>query len=216
MRWITDLPDFAVGGVMAASVWFGACYAVLAPRAMDNDLETDIYPACKAQLGDEQDKRIETAVKRLREDAEDAKSYAVNEIERKLRDLQQSKIELEGYEILRKTYCGTGICDLIPMTMPDLGYSMDDLVRREKRLLARLSEVNIPVNISLPKVPSAALLERCTCAAQTLLTGKRTDYAMSLASFRMIDPKSITGFKSSVAKVAKTDTCGAVPWENLG
>ncbi|MCI4646050.1 MAG: hypothetical protein MRY64_14810 [Hyphomonadaceae bacterium] len=69
--------------------------------------------------------------------------------------------------------------------------------------------------ISLPRVPSEELRQTCTCAMMQSLGSKRTDYAISLASFRLITPKAVTSAKSDMAHALRWDGCGAKPWEEL-
>jgi hypothetical protein len=58
---MTDLfekiPDFLIGPFLAALVWFGFNYAVLAQRAMDRAVKSDLIPQCVHEL-----KRSQNAV----------------------------------------------------------------------------------------------------------------------------------------------------------
>ncbi len=43
---LQKLPDSFIGMMLAASIWFGLNYAILAERAMDRTVRRDIVPGC--------------------------------------------------------------------------------------------------------------------------------------------------------------------------
>ncbi len=214
INFIKDLPDPVVGCAAAGAAWFGVCYAFLAERAMNNDLEEDVYPVCIAQLDDEQTIAIDEAVRRAAEKAESARSQAMRELRERQSELAEARNQLSYYESMRRMYRDSGLGDLFPI--PDIDVpTVDEVDAMQRNVSERMQALNIPINIDYPRVPKPELLKRCACAATTAVAGKRTSYSISLASFRLVSPSDVSSLKSDVSQAVNLDICGQKPWENL-
>lgn len=53
--------------------------------------------------------------------------------------------------------------------------------------------------------------DRCTCAARRAGQKLRFDYAVHTASFRLIEPQSVSAFADDTAAIALSGTCGDIP-----
>ncbi len=56
----------------------------------------------------------------------------------------------------------------------------------------------------------------CLCSARQATKSVRFDYAVHTASFRLIEPASVSGMRRDVHQIVKSQACGALPWLNLG
>ena len=56
----------------------------------------------------------------------------------------------------------------------------------------------------------------CLCGARQTAKSARFDYAVHTASFRLIEPASVSGMRRDVHQAVKSQACGALPWLNLG
>jgi hypothetical protein len=212
ISFLKDLPDWMMGTALAGSAWFAAAYSVLTPRAMENDLQAEVYPACMAQLEAEQTAALEDKTKAATREAEYARDEALSAIRSRLSDLADVEQKVIAYELLVETYRKTGLEILIPL--PDIPMPSREQIETQRRELQRkLTAIDLPVAISFPPAPSSALMKTCACAAATAIAGKRTSYAISLASFRLVSPAEVSGVKGAVMGALKTDVCGAKPWE---
>lgn len=209
---IKDLPDWMMGAALAGGAWFAAAYSFLAPRAMEDALQGDVYPACIAQLDAEQTIALDEAVKSATREAEYARDEALRAVRARLSVLAEVEKELSAYEMVRKLYGDSGLGMLVPM--PDIKLpSRAEIEQEQSALRQKIAAIDLPITISYPRVPTAALMKTCACAAATAVAGKRTSYALSLASFKLISPAEVSGVKGAVFDALKTDVCGAKPWE---
>lgn len=212
ISFLKDLPDWMMGTALAGSAWFAAAYGVLTPRAMENGLQAEVYPACMAQLEAEQTAALEGKTKVATREAEYARDEALSAIRTRLSDLAELEQKVSAYELVLKTYRESGLGMLVPL--PDMAMpSREEIEAQKKDLLKKAAAIDLPVAISFPPAPSSALMKTCACAAATAIAGKRTSYAISLASFRLVSPAEVSGVKGAVMGALKTDVCGAKPWE---
>ena len=220
MGLIRELPDWATGGVTAGAIWFGVSYVVLAPRAMDEEQEKAM-PPCIEQLESEQERAIADATERATDRWESEQRSKLSEIAREERNLRELRSQVDAYEMTSGAIMSSPLGDLLGATgvqmprMPNVPSSAD--VRRMQQDIRRARaavERQIP-EIDFPRVPRAELMQTCACATLKALAGKRTDYAMSLASFRLIGTEKISNTRSDFAGFLRWDGCGDKPWEDL-
>lgn len=211
---LKDLPDWATGSVAAGALWFSGAYGVLAPRAMEADVERDVLPSCVEQLEAEQDR----VLARETEYREEERTRKIDEASRQLRARERDLREIESAIMQARTLQGMMDDSGIGMFMPRVDHALPsakDLERAKAQVAqAREALTNIP-EITLPRLPSSALMETCSCAALETLAGRRTDYAISLASFRLVNPSSIASVKSDMTQALRWNGCGGKPWEQL-
>ena len=212
--WMKDLPDPVVGCLAAGGAWFGVSYALLAERAMNNDLEQDVYPVCIAQLDEEQTIAIDEAVERATEKAKYARKEAMRQLRIRQDELSEAKTKLSYYEEMKRAYRNSGLGAFMKVPNIDVP-SVAEVEEMQRDVTARIQTLNVPINISYPRIPKPELLKRCACAAAMAVAGKRTSYAISMASFRLVSPAEISNLKSDVSNAVKLDICGAKQWENL-
>ena len=212
---LKDLPDWSVGALLGGAAWFSVGYAVLAPRAMENDLVADVYPDCVAQLEEEQEHTLSRAEDRARRNAKYETEDAMRTLRARASELHQKRIELRYYHEAKRGLCSTGICELMPMALPEVNLSVDDIDRELSVIRKKTAALDVPFDIELPRAPSEELLKTCYCAAMQALAGKRTNYAISMASFRLISPTEISSVKQGVAEALRLKSCGTQPWERV-
>lgn len=53
--------------------------------------------------------------------------------------------------------------------------------------------------------------DRCACAARRAAQKLRFDYAVHTASFRLVQPQSVSAFADDTAAIALSGTCGVIP-----
>jgi hypothetical protein len=212
ISFLKDLPDWMMGTALAGSAWFAAAYGVLTPRAMENDLQAEVYPACMEQLEAEQTAALEDKTKAATREAEYARDEALSAIRTRLSELMQIENELAAATAVKDMLDRTGLPDILGL--PEIALPSREEIEAEKaKLLQKAAAIDLPVAISFPPAPSSALMKTCACAAATAIAGKRTSYAISLASFRLISPAEVSGVKGAVMGALKTDVRGAKPWE---
>lgn len=211
---LKDLPDWMMGTALAGTTWFATAYGFLAPRAMDDALQADVYPACIEKLDAEQTVALDEALKEATREAEYARDAVLRSVGVRLSELAELERELTAYELMVETYRRSGLGKLFPLPDVDLP-SRDQIGAQKAALEQELAALDVPLNISFPRVPKAELMKTCLCAGASAVAGKRTSYAISLASFRIISPAEVSGVKGAVMDALKTDVCGARPWELL-
>lgn len=204
--WFKDLPDYCVGAVAAVGLWYGAVYVVLAPRAMERHFETEVFPPCLERLEAEQETALANARDRFERQRENA-----------ARALRAQEMQLRQYDNITGLYRQSGLTDMlsafgVPSIEESVGVEAQSLRRDVERTRAALS---VEADFDSFRVPRDGLLATCSCAALQAAAGKRSTYALSLASFRLIEPADITEIKSSVVEITGTNVCGAQPWRNL-
>ncbi len=210
---VRDLPDWAVGILIACLGWFMAAY-MLAPRAMEAEASEKVVPSCLEKLEAEQERALAEATER----AEEERNSKISELKRLIARKESSLREVEALVSQYRQMSGLLRQNGLGFVMPDVSGSLPtqeelDALRAEvrdaKRILANIPEIN------LPRMPSGELMETCTCAAMETLGSRRTAYAVYLASFRQIAPQSMSNIKSDVANILRWDACGDKPWEAL-
>lgn len=211
---LKDLPDWMMGTALAGTTWFAAAYGFLAPRAMDDALQEDVYPACVERLNTEQTVALDEALKTATHEAGYARDEALRSIRAGLSELEELKRERTAYELTVKIFRDSGLQRLIPLPEVDLP-THEQINAQWAALQQKMAALNAPLKISFPRVPKPELMKTCLCAGASAVAGKRTSYAISLASFRIISPEEVTGVKGAVMDALKTDICGTRPWELL-
>jgi len=148
---LNRIPDFLIGPAIAASLWFGFNYTVLADRAMEGRLDKEIVPQC-------------------------------------VRDLERAE-------------SGAGALNLPTGLIPNIeGFDFRGLLE------------TFQSRFRLNAYQRRAI---CLCGGQQTAKSVRLDYAIHTASFRLIEPASISGMRRDVHQVVKSQACGALPWLNL-
>lgn len=150
---LNRIPDFMIGPAVAASLWFGFNYTVLAERAMEGRLEREIVPQC-------------------------------------VRDLASTE--------QRKTGALNLPTELIPNVR---GFNVRGLVEAFQSRLRLSSHQRRAI---------------CLCSARQTTKSAHFDYAVHTASFRLIEPESVSGMRRNVHQVVQSQACGALPWLALG
>lgn len=205
VSWIKDLPEWATGMTAAAALWFATAYVVLAPRAMELQAQAEMAPSCVAQLEQAKAKRLA--------DAEARRQREQGAAERRLRD---AETRLAAAEALTGAMEASGLGGLMQgmgMPMGEAGLADPAALRGE---IARIKQkLASPADIAAIAISSADTAATCACAAFKAIAGQRLDYALSLASFRVIAPSEIGASASSVADIARGGACGALPEEVL-
>lgn len=56
----------------------------------------------------------------------------------------------------------------------------------------------------------------CLCSARQTSKSVRFDYAIHTASFRLIEPSSVSGLQTNVRTLVRSQACGVLPWLNVG
>ena len=213
--WIRDLPDWATGLLMAWGAWFAVSYTVLAPRAMENDLERDVYPACVAELEADQERALIASEQQIRAAAEAERDDKLRQLRVRENELREAQSQLDYYETLRRTYRNSGLGRIMPLPQANLP-SAADVAEMRQRIAAARERLGDAIHIeALPRAPSGELLKTCACAAATAVAGKRTNYALSMASFRLVSPMEISTVKQDVARTIRLSSCGKLQWEQF-
>ena len=216
MKILRDMPDWMTGAAVAGLGWFGVCYTALAPRAMDGVVETEIIPSCTSALAQEQDAALAQAEKRALSEREQTVQRLQRSIAAKRGDLRLHDYARSEYERVNRAL--GGIVDM--GLFPDLTQTLmsDEEVRDTKAALERqTAQLNNLPAIELPRVDAAGLAQTCGCAAAGVMNSARTEYAVSLASFRLVTPDEISTLKDDVSRSLRYSgsACGSKPWENL-
>ena len=210
---LDKIPEPILGASLAALGWLGLCYTALTPRILETESQ-NVIPACMAQLEAEQDDALETMTRR----AENGRQRIVDRLEGEISQKAAKLKELETLSRTARTYSGllgqSGLSLLAPqLELPEP--KPEDLAALRKSIRgARAAIQNLPP-ISLPRAPDSELLKTCTCAAMQSVAGKRTDYAISLASFRLIEPEAISQTKADMSEALRINACGTPSWERL-
>ena len=210
---LDKIPEPIMGASLAVLGWFGLCYTALTPRILEAESES-VIPACMAQLEAERDDAFETLAQR----AENDRRRVIDRIESEISDKTAKLQQLETLSRTARTYSGllgqSGLSRLAPqLELPEP--KSEDLEALRKGIRdARAAIQNLPP-ISFPRAPESELLKTCACAAMQSVAGKRTDYAISLASFRLIEPEAISQTKTDMGEALRMDACGTPSWERL-
>lgn len=204
LSFFRDLPDGALGLMVALALHFGLCYVVLAPRAMEAQLESEVTPVCTASLSAEQDRALSEAQQ------EDAQTRSRARLE-----LGRLETQLNAFQQVSDLYRQSGINDLLG----SFGVSTQTVSSEEIAALRRQAEglrsiLNRAPDFSALQASATELLQTCTCAALQAAAGKRTSYAISLATFRLVEPDDVSGVTDATLRAAGGSSCGELPWRN--
>ena len=213
MGWLRELPDGALGVMVAGAAWFGTAYW-LSDRAMVAEASETLLPSCVSQLEDEQERALSRASEHAEQDRANKVDDLQSNIRRKESRLRDLRATLNQYREFSHLYNGSGLGALVQMPMAGMP-TEDDLKAAEAEIANLKAALTKLPSISFPRVPSRELRETCTCAMMEALGDKRTDYALSLASFRLIAPQAVTSAKSDMASALRWDACGAKPWREF-
>lgn len=212
-----DVPDWMMGCTIAGAAWFGVSYGVLAPRAMDRDKVQAIVPECAMDLEQKQNIHVADALATAKEAARYAKEETARKLRIRQRELRGQLAEANALRQVMSINEGSGLNDLLgalgmPVTIPipNMASIQNDL----DSVTRRLQDLRLPENISIPKAPRLELVQACVCAAGEAIAGKRTAYAISMASFRTITPDKLLTVKADLNTAFDTNICNAKPWEN--
>ena len=205
---LKDMPDYMIGAALAGIGWFGFCYAELAPRALDDELQNDIYPACVAQLEDEQERYVHAEESRLMSEAKRARDKTLKELERQ-------QLKLAQFEQVKGLYDQSGLTDLMRGFGVNVPMSKEQSRTLRRKIRRMKMEMRDLPAITLPRTPSADLMKTCTCAGLQAATGLKTGYAISLASFRVVPPTATETLKTKISNITQTNICGDKPWRAL-
>lgn len=213
---LTNLPDWATGASIAALGWFGVCYAELAPRVLEADIKQDAIPKCVQMIEAEQDRELDRARQDLTRQREVRLEQLQNEVRRAASRLREMESTLAQWRAYQNMMHGSGLGGLFQM--PDMGAALpteaDIEAARSQVAAAREALANVP-DIELPRMPSAEIAETCTCAALQTLSGERKNYAISLASFRLISPGDVSAAQNQMSQIVRWNGCGEKPWRHL-
>lgn len=199
---LRDLPDGAIGLMAAGTLHFALCYGVLAPRAMEAHFQSEVVPRCTAMLSAEQDDAISRAQEA---DAKNRKQA--------LGELRRFESQIAAYERMQRLHQQSGLGDLmgsLGMPMQSLGAS--ELAALKQKANALRSALNGAPDFSHLRANAAQLAKTCSCAAMQAAAGKRTSYAISLASFRLFEPSEVSETTQGALRVAQGNSCGDLAW----
>lgn len=209
---LREIPDWGVGALLGGTAWFGAAYSVLAPRAMENDQQTEIIPACFAQLREDEGVAIDQHVRELTSEARREIAHRTSQIDDELAGLfeQLAKIEVTNSSV--EYYNSTPLAQLAPM--PDFGLSAAPVKGQIKALQDEVASLRLPT-FDIPRAPSEEVMTACGCSVSIAMGGAQMAYGLSLASFRIWTPEEMTEAKSGWADILQTEKCGSRSWESL-
>ncbi|MEM1379507.1 MAG: hypothetical protein AAGH41_02675 [Pseudomonadota bacterium] len=207
---LRDIPDWGVGVLAASGTWYGVCHSVLADRVLQSDVDARVTPSCMATLRAQEADAIDAKIAHLKRNAE----YELGRERDRLRTEDRRLLSLQGeaqaVEMTTQMINQSSLGMLFQI--PDLGISADVVQERRDRLQDQMDRLKIP-EFTIPPVPDAEVLKTCACATADAIGGKRTAYAISLATFRIWEPDEIKRLGSDVTKVLSGGQCGPKPWE---
>lgn len=199
---LRDLPDGAIGLMAAGTLHFALCYGVLAPRAMEAHFEKAVTPQCTAMLSAEQD----AAISRAQRDHAEKRNRALGELSR----IDQ---QIAAREQLHRLNDKSGLTGLMSaMGFPATAIGTGDLPALKQQASLLRDALNRAPDFSHLRADTSALARTCSCAAMQAAAGKRTSYAISLASFRLIEPSEISQTSQGALRIAQGSACGAPAW----
>lgn len=199
---VRDLPDGAIGLAIAGVFHFGFCYTVLAPRAMEAQLQSEVTPVCTASLSAEQDRALAEA------EQNDAQARSRAQLE-----LGRLETQLNAFEQVAGLYEQSGMNDLFGAfgvsTQSVSGAEIDAIRARAEGMRAILDR---SPDFSHLQASAGELLQTCSCAALHAAAGKRTGYAVSLATFRLVQPDDVLGVTDATMRAVGNSACGELAW----
>lgn len=199
---LRDLPDGAIGLMAAGTLHFALCYVVLAPRAMEAHFEKAITPQCIAMLSAEQD----AAISRAQRDDAERRNRAQGELSR----LDQQIMAVEQMYQLNQKSGFASLMGAMGIPAPALGANQLSMLKQKSNNLREA--LNRAPDFSHLRANASDLARTCSCAAMQAAAGKRTSYAISLASFRLIEPSEISQTTQGALRIAQGSACGAPAW----
>lgn len=211
---LRDLPEFLTGGLIAAAAWYGVSYVILAPRAMSEDAEAKFVPACLEQLESEQDRALSEAGDLKERERANRVSDLRRTIRSRTRQIREAQTAMAQYRAVRRQFRASGLDALLPPPPPDI-LTEEDIASLQQEVTEAETALNSLPPITLPRLGSDELAGTCACAAIEGMAGRRADYALSLASFRIVTPESVSAAKNDVSRAVRFSACGSRPWEDL-
>lgn len=209
---LKDIPDPVIGVFAAGSLWLGVCYGALTQRVMDADMQNDMLPACMAQLKAEQEAVLETALY----NAKQKRVENIDRLERRIKHAAEELYKQESTNAMVGAYGRMLRKDGLDLLFPHINLLTpnNDEVNALKTEIAKAEAAikSLP-QISFPRVPDSEIFTTCSCAAVQTMSGKRMDYAISLASFRLIEPEAVAQTKKDMEALLQADACGKPAWE---
>ncbi|MEM1346635.1 MAG: hypothetical protein AAGI34_18910 [Pseudomonadota bacterium] len=193
---IKELPDWALGSALAAGLWTGVCYTVLAPRALEAEARERLAPACLSLLDANEGGRIDAA-RAEHAEVQARTRAALDKARRKLAAAEQvtNLMEESGLGAL---FGGLGVA------VPTTGPSLETL---RTRIAAAEQQLALPSDLAGVSLPSTEKARLCRCAALDALAGHRTATALSLAAFRLIGPAELGAVTGSVRGIVRSGVC---------
>jgi len=217
---LKELPDWMMGTMLAGAGWFSVSYTVLAERALQQQVSEEIIPQCTLQLEGEQDIAVRETLSRLQEKARYARETTIDRLKRRRANLNQQLNKIQAARLVYDQYNRTGLGEVLRSTgmmpaMPALP-ATGPIHAELKSIRTEIARLAIPDTITIPKVPAQKLASACLCAASDVVAGKKTATAISMASFRVINPDALLSLKSDVTDALNLSHCDARPWAKDG
>lgn len=209
---IREIPDWGIGTITGMGMWGFFAFNTLAPRAMENDQQQEIIPACFAQLRQDEGQAIDHHITKLTREARREMDYRRTRIEDELDEALEELAEIEVTGMAIEHYNSTPLAMLAPL--PDFNLSADPLKKRIAAFEEEIASLRVP-DFEVPKAPSSEVMEACGCSVSIAFGGAQMAYGLSLASFRIWTPEEMTHAKSGWADILQTDKCGQRSWEAL-
>ncbi|MEM9840247.1 MAG: hypothetical protein AAF830_13970 [Pseudomonadota bacterium] len=209
---IRDLPDWVSGSAVAVGVWGVICYSTLAPRVLEQEIDTKVTPSCVAALRTQEKGAIDAKIARMKEAAEYDLAQERRRLESEDRRLASVFAEAKAVEMATEMFNDSALGQLIDIpTIPSIG--SEAVEKKRSAIRDELSGLKLPEFHILP-VPDAEVLNTCACATADAIGGQQTAIAIHLASFRIWTPDEIKTLGSDVTKVLAGNQCGPKPWES--
>lgn len=207
-----DLPDWSVGALLAAAGWFALCYAALAPRVLEQEMETKVTPSCVATLRAQEAGAIDAKIARMKEAAEGDLRREKARLQSKDRRLADLEAEALAAQMALDMVKGSPLGQLFPIpAIP--GIDPAKIARQRSAVREELAGLKLP-GFHIPPVPDAEVLKICACAAADAIGGQQTAIALHLTSFRLWTPDELKSLGSDITKALTGNQCGPKPWEN--
>jgi len=217
LQLLRELPDWALGLGTGVIAWYGLAYTVLAERALERDVKEKATPTCLSQLQSDQNKTRARVKEHRTAILTEKKLTALNALRGELTQLKALSLKLELVEQANDIVKDTAIGNMLKTYMPMAQIpSTDEIAKRSEQLEKTISEwENVSINLTFPEASLEQIQATCSCAITQAIVGEKTNYAISLASFRIIAPTEISNIKNSVADVLNVKGCGEQPWESF-
>lgn len=209
---LRDIPDWGVGALAAGVSWFAICHSTLAPRVLDQEIETKVTPSCVAALRTQEAGAIDAKIARMKEAAQYDLAQERRRLESEDRRLANVFAEAKAVEMATEMFNDSALGQLIDIpTIPSIG--SEAVEKKRSAIPEELSGLKLP-EFHIPPVPDAEVLKTCACATADAIGGQQTAIAIHLASFRIWTPDEIKTLGSDVTKALAGNQCGPKPWES--